>query len=323
MEFIDGPKTRSVIKELVASSDHCAMAVAFWGIDAIETLGLEMQGKRARIVCNLSSGASNPYEVDALRHLVRLRQCDTLNTAVYIFEEAAVIGSSNASANGLSLQGNELIGWTDYNVVIESTDHISKITSWFEGLWEISDRIDAEDIAVAKDTWSRRRRSLPRPMVPSSAGVDFLDVLMQSPHKWADRRALLYIHTIDPAQEADDWKCPEHLAYRSACKRDPFRYWAEIPDGSDLVTFSCIGGGRFEFEGFWEVPDGYSMLTQRTMQWRNNDVFSEYRVSERRWRAALTAVTKSTFWDDVGGYAIIDLFEFARRFVLNDSNRLF
>ena len=48
----------------------------------------------------------------------RILQNDQLHAKVYIFDDTAFVGSSNASTNGLSEEGNELAGWMEANAVI-------------------------------------------------------------------------------------------------------------------------------------------------------------------------------------------------------------
>ena len=117
MELLDGPGARKRIAALAQVSTEGRFAVAFWGIGAGEDLNILRLGSRAKVLCNLATGGTNPREIANLRNAgVRVLQSDDLHAKVYLFPGGAVIGSSNASANGLSLQGAECAGWNEANV---------------------------------------------------------------------------------------------------------------------------------------------------------------------------------------------------------------
>ncbi len=121
MKFLDGQTATAEIKELVRGSKNVRMAVAFWGEGATEKLGLAKKGKDLTVICNLATGGTNPREIECLmKNEVAVLQCDKLHGKVYLFDnDTLVIGSSNASANGLALQGAQLAGWHEANVLIK------------------------------------------------------------------------------------------------------------------------------------------------------------------------------------------------------------
>jgi hypothetical protein len=79
------------------------MAVAFWGDGATKGLGLDKKrGEVATVICNLKSGGTNPNEIRELwKANINPLQCDKLHGKVYLFDDCVIIGSSNASSNGL------------------------------------------------------------------------------------------------------------------------------------------------------------------------------------------------------------------------------
>ena len=60
-------------------------------------------GKNVRIICDLLSGACNPVEIEKLKGLdgVRVRTRDRLHAKVWIGGNDVIVGSANASHNGL------------------------------------------------------------------------------------------------------------------------------------------------------------------------------------------------------------------------------
>src|SRR4051794_11288172 len=102
-EFLDEKAASVAIARLLRESETAKLAIAFWGHGAINKLGLERRELNVEAICNLESGSCNPFEVRRLWRLkgVRLKTHPHLHAKVYWTPRRAVLGSSNASANGL------------------------------------------------------------------------------------------------------------------------------------------------------------------------------------------------------------------------------
>ncbi|MCA6122117.1 phospholipase D family protein [Bradyrhizobium sp. WSM 1704] len=121
MRFLGGAAVQSELSRLVAISQTVRIAVAFWGQPAPEMLGLLRASCSLEVICNLKMGGSNPEAIKALLEAgINVLQSDHLHGKVYLFDNEAILGSSNASANGLSFQDGEVRGWHEANVLIES-----------------------------------------------------------------------------------------------------------------------------------------------------------------------------------------------------------
>jgi hypothetical protein len=109
-------------------------AVAFWGNGALTSLGLDGRGAiGAKIICNLESGATNP---DVVKQLIQsgavVRSNPKLHAKVYASSSTIILGSSNASANGLVVEGkNELTGWIEANIMTDDPTLVGKVGKWF------------------------------------------------------------------------------------------------------------------------------------------------------------------------------------------------
>lgn len=129
------------------------LAVAFWGSGATTALGLDVaepHERRISIICNLAMGGTNPHEIEKLRKLsgVEVRQCDTLHAKIYKFSDAAMVGSSNVSANGLSFEGPLVKSWHEANLVTTDEKTLVGITNWIDAL--PTQEIDDGDLELAK-----------------------------------------------------------------------------------------------------------------------------------------------------------------------------
>jgi hypothetical protein len=114
MRFLNTKEALLEIRKQFETSSTADLAVAFWGKGAPEELGISKSQARLTVICNLSMGGTNPAVIRSLRTThgaPTVRQNDRLHAKVYLFAHAAVIGSSNASANGLALEGSELTHW--------------------------------------------------------------------------------------------------------------------------------------------------------------------------------------------------------------------
>ena len=107
-KILDGAAAEREIKNLLSACSRARLAVAYWGSGAVARFGLNAVRKRTvdiEITCDLMSGACNPSEVKKLIKLFgpdRVRTRDRLHAKAWITDVGCVLGSSNASANGLA-----------------------------------------------------------------------------------------------------------------------------------------------------------------------------------------------------------------------------
>jgi HKD family nuclease len=87
--------------------------VAFWGQGALKALGLDQAQRKVRILLDLSAGATNPQVVRELLalHPEKVRNIPRLHAKTYIGENEITVGSANASANGLGIEGLAANKW--------------------------------------------------------------------------------------------------------------------------------------------------------------------------------------------------------------------
>ena len=74
-----------------------------------------------------------------------------------------ILGSSNASGNGLAVEGKELTSWIEANVMSDAPQFVGKVNQWFESLWcnSQSIEVDEEMLAKAREQWKKRRALAP------------------------------------------------------------------------------------------------------------------------------------------------------------------
>jgi len=152
--FLVGDELGRAINEILGE-ERCSCAVAFWGKGALKKLA--NRGNLSRLICNLQSGGTNPFEIEKIPK-DRIKQCDTLHAKVYVGKNRAVISSANVSSNGLGFEDVEQAHWIEAGVVLYETSDALK---WFDELWETSQEITDDDLKQAKINWKKRQRSKP------------------------------------------------------------------------------------------------------------------------------------------------------------------
>ncbi len=101
-EFLVGRQLADRVRTICAEREvDCA--VAFWGRDIRTALFPHWEGSGVRIVCDIAMGCNSQTALTKLGapENPRLRVCDGLHAKVFISAAGAVVGSCNASLNGL------------------------------------------------------------------------------------------------------------------------------------------------------------------------------------------------------------------------------
>jgi hypothetical protein len=144
---------RNLFSTGTGEQDICC-AVAFWGQKATELIH-NCHAATIKIICNLDSGATNPYFVERFyqHKRVNIRNLPKLHAKVYIGADGAIVCSANASANGLGSSDKEIDGWIEAGVILKDENSLTLIQKWFDELWKESKKIEPSDIENAKELW--------------------------------------------------------------------------------------------------------------------------------------------------------------------------
>ncbi len=150
------PAFRKALKR----AGSAVIAVPFWGEGAVELLGLDA-GHVVRVICNLDHPGCNPFVIEELRkHKAKVRTNRRLHAKFYATDAVAIVGSSNASTNALTVEGKEAQGWVELNVASGEAGFVAGVLAEFERLWDSDETVQvrAVDITRAK---ARRAKSPP------------------------------------------------------------------------------------------------------------------------------------------------------------------
>ncbi|MCC5967822.1 MAG: phospholipase D family protein [Rhodobacteraceae bacterium] len=173
-EFLAGDDLSRKIKEVVRRA-NARCAVAFWGRDAVrELFGTEyLERDDVWILCDITMGGTNP---ETLRKIVESRaenhgHVPGLHAKIYHSDGGMVVGSANASGNGIGFRGKppkQIESGTYHERNSGSWEYAQ---NWFDALWNDAGDLDEAAIRIAERTWGENKNSrlgLNRELIASS-----------------------------------------------------------------------------------------------------------------------------------------------------------
>lgn len=313
MDILDELGTLDLIKLQMGKSRTARLAVAFWGEGAAERLGIDKRGGPVEIVCNLSHGGTNPKEIRALCALPhvgskRVLQNDRLHTKVYLFDEMAIVGSSNASANGLSLEGEELNGWLEANAVVTDSAALVSLRKMLDD--RLRGRPITElDMQRAEEAWRARRHGARLAMARRAS---LLDALIDDPKTAFEED--IYFAAYD--EDLSDKGRKEQKEVRTQYGPDfgVFEDWPDIPREVPIVCFWIGAKGVPIPDGIWKVArkkndrgGGSYQICQRLSKASVFDVDQK----DRRWRNIWDWLRTTKKWANRDGGISLPISEIA------------
>jgi hypothetical protein len=267
MKFLDGPSTEIEIRNLWSTAKTARVAVAGWGEGAVERLGLErMVGRDIQIVCDLLSGACNPVEIKLLRELLgneRVLTCRRLHAKVWCTDQGAIIGSSNASANGLGAEDKQASKSIEANILVHEGAIIEAIEYWYRmEVARQARKIGDDDLKLAQKRWEERQRIQPPP-----EGASLLDVISKDPSAFGNDRDDLLVW-VWKQDERDDWAERALEEERRLLDDRGIDCWQDVrveampPAGAHVLEFD-IPRAKAKFTGLWRVLADHPVLRKK------------------------------------------------------------
>ena len=128
--FLGGKQLTTATKRIINEGDQIKVAIAYWGKDALSLLGLNSRKKTVKVICCLRNGASDPAIIS--RFGKRARQNDKLHAKVIWTPKGAIIGSANASSNGLPEEEELANGLIEAGIYVNNSRTLASIESWFD-----------------------------------------------------------------------------------------------------------------------------------------------------------------------------------------------
>ena len=248
LRFLTGSALTEAIKGTL-SDGACDVAVAFWGRDAPQRLGLKGTHP-TRVLCDLYSGACNPTAIRALLKLgVEVRDIPGLHAKVYIGPQSMIVASANASSNGLAEEGGELDLGLEAGMEVLNPAALQEARAWFNSM-TCGPIVTSKVLPELDRLWRLRRRQ--RPLRPQS----FVDALLASNEPLIDRglKFALYDTEEPPEEVVAAYRSSEHF---DEATPEPYPYFWEAENWQlskgDVVLCMEAHSGPVVYEGFWRV----------------------------------------------------------------------
>lgn len=264
-KFHDERSVIAPIRRIAKGCKDLRVAVAFWGADGAETLSLK-GARKGRIICNLESGACNPKEIRKLRRAskkFKVKSHPRLHAKIYWSPQAAVIGSSNASANGLVVGAAEAKGWREANLWVDQHDLLRDVGKRFNDLWREAKPITNQGLKDAEVKWKERAKET---KIFSIENKTLLKAFVEDPAAFRDQKIFLAMYDEDVSEEAAaaerKWKSlnstdrfADGLVVKSSGMA-AYEDWRKMPAGAWLIDCSYMGQRKPKFEGIYRVWEG-------------------------------------------------------------------
>ena len=268
MRFVTDQALTTSIKSAVVRAARVKLAVAFWGKHAIELVGLNAHLGRAQILCDAFSGACDPSILSELvaRHDVRFTS--GLHAKVYWTPDVVVVGSANASVNGLRNEQDVL----RLEAGIESADPdvIAKAEAWFDDVYGRAEGLTAHLINQIRPVWEVAQANRP---LGRSSETSLLQTLLEDPEQLANRRVFLMVmNEGEPSRKAKQAFKGASAKLFSQADLDRYNASGIIPYYEDIEASGRDVRGDDVFVDFLRGPRGglrYTGLWQvRKNGWR-------------------------------------------------------
>lgn len=266
--------TKKIIEQIINEATDIKLAVAFWGYGSYETIKT-VKKKKVKIICNLESGATNPYEIIKIGKMIgfkNIRSIKNLHAKVYLTDNKLIIGSSNFSANGLSLEGDETNKLIEANLLAEDKNIIEGTTVWFEQLWKKAGLIDKRYCEKFIDKWISNRKKYSNKKIEN----DFFKAFENGTYREENIHIIVDIGGFTTEEEKiGDRIAQETLGDDLFYRGKEISYWygyKTVPRDKHIINYFFENNGKLIYYGIWKtLPQKYD---------RKNWQFC-YQVSEK------------------------------------------
>jgi hypothetical protein len=289
------------------------IAVAFWGEGAIQQLGLDQGDRSYRVILDLDSGGTNPKVVAELLDLrpSLIRVANRLHAKAFIGASEVLVGSANASANGLGGEGTEATRWTELGLLTRDPKLVAEAKAWFARLWRDSEEITPTRLRKAFDAWRSRQRIRPREITKSKANI--LDAARSNRNAFKNRGIYVVVDVTFYSETAI--KKIDKIQQETGSEPYCWEGWKKMPLDSWFISFSDYVGEGLKMNRP-AVYKSRSELQAGTLQIVDKSKLPEgYAAgSLAAWKPLLEKAKAEVSKDWKAGMFCQDLGEFVERF---------
>jgi PLD-like domain len=245
------------LRAMLATGGRVRVAVAYWGVGSLDRLDIRIRSAADNdiiVVCDLMSGACNPAEIERLQKILgesRVLTRDQLHAKVWLTDRGAIVGSSNASANGLGFEGDELEGSIEANIFVDNAETLAAISRWFENdvLGEAR-KITKPGFREAHRRWKRRR--VTRPLLSKQGSL--LGAIRVDPTSLANRNVSVWVYEHTGLSR---WASRSLESEQKARRDNSIDCWENAerppPAGAYVLDFDAVEGVTAQLDGLYQV----------------------------------------------------------------------
>ena len=266
MQFIHGPQLSKAIRSIVGEGE-ADLAVAFWGGSAIDLLGFPADCSRYRISCDAHSGACHP---ETLKNLIargaRLVDVPGVHAKVYLGASSVVVGSANASSNGLAEDLDVEAFGLEAGVTTRDRATVDNARRWISGTFRKGRPLTLDDLPEIERIWNLRRSNVPARRdsgrLDTSANamdLSLAQMILTAPEKTFGRNARVFIYSADhtPSKAEEDYRASDAFdqeLWDAAGDEYPF-FWGDGPElrAGDVVLCFEMSPRRARYALSWRV----------------------------------------------------------------------
>ncbi|WP_421865075.1 phospholipase D-like domain-containing protein [Parvibaculum sp.] len=257
--FLTQSEITTAIRNLTKRRDKLKVAVAFWGTKSVRETGIDVrQSDSTIIICDLFSGACDPKEIRELLNVgVEVRTLDGMHAKVWLCGNFLLVGSANASANGLAFGQSTTSKNVEAGILIESPSSSKKALEWFEQLSRRSLIVDENMICEAEELWNYNRQNGLRLSTSSLIGR-----LQDKNYNASIKNARLVVYRPEELSKESKRTFEKNVKGKAAYSENDLRYgppyyeddsnW-DVAPGTVILDFQAAARKVIEYGGIWQI----------------------------------------------------------------------
>ena len=251
MRFLTDGQILETVRQLVRRDGELLAAVAYWGKNASQETGITEREKPTRILCDLLSGACSPAEIELLMDSgVEVKYRPNLHAKVWMNGNEVIVGSANASMNGLGFEtaGSNI----EAGVHLRNEKVAENVQKWFTHHWNLAECIDSKLLKSAKQSWNKKQNTGGAIMRCRITAYKNAELNEEARDRFEDVAPDHYSERELAEIRARAEQNKTHPADATCYELEPDD--ALPPTGTVYMDYSHEGNnGDFTFEGFWEA----------------------------------------------------------------------
>lgn len=272
-EFLTEHRLSEKIKH-VCKGKNLRVAVAFIGIGADTHLFNTDTKNSIRIICDISMGGTNPKALRALGapKNVNLKFLNGLHAKFYISDNGAVVGSANATANGVGFKAKAK--HLESGIFVRTGNRVfSEIEAEFEKIWKEADILNGKSLDEADKNFLNAHPE--SKLVPDQSHKLSMDELIENPDAFGALGIVMTFSSISneehermKTEQQEDQPKDSDTVYAGWGKQA--KKFPEVCIWTHGTSQSKLPGGIRRIRGPFEDHENRTCLFAYNLDWPEN-----------------------------------------------------